>query len=243
MAKTATARKAKPSTSGSTLRNIRPASVAAFPSALIEAKPTEATLDFDAAVAEAKAIFARMDASSDAMRIGELAAGVEKSWGENKLKEFAKKSGIPTATVARYRSVYRAWAGNQGPAPVLFAVAQRLQAHPDRFAIARENPNMTKAQACAKMREFHRDEEFIDPIGHKRARLEKWWKDVRDLAREAQDKPAEICGDDYPILRERIDPKLITNLKNGGRALLDCAEELETLFPDFFGREFTDETP
>jgi Subunit ChlI of Mg-chelatase len=88
---------------------------------------------------EGKKIVAQLNASRDRlMRLGELAAGVEKQYNEEKLKQFAKDIGIPFCTLARCRSVYRAWQGKEAPAPKSYAVAQELQAHPEEAGLAAE---------------------------------------------------------------------------------------------------------
>jgi hypothetical protein len=104
----------------------------------------ESDTGYEKAVAEAKEILAKIESSRERlMRVGELAANVEKLYGEQSLKRFAADIGMPACTLARCRSVFRAWAGKEAPAPVSFAVAQELQRHPDRFELVAENPNMT----------------------------------------------------------------------------------------------------
>jgi hypothetical protein len=121
-------------------------------------KETSSTerIDFDDAVKEARQILAKGE--EDQWRLAELAGQVETSYGEKKLQQFAKAIGIAPCTVARMRSVWRAWQNdkNEGPAPKSFAVAQALQGHPERQKLISENPGMTRAKARRLMADYNR---------------------------------------------------------------------------------------
>jgi hypothetical protein len=120
---------------------------------------TSATADiivcirWETAVRECKEIIANQQ--RDQLRLGELAANVEKKYGDKTLAKLAEEIGIAACTLERHQSVYNAWKDEKpAPGPVSYAVLRALQDHPDRFNIVRENPNMTQAQALQKMREF-----------------------------------------------------------------------------------------
>jgi hypothetical protein len=264
MARTSAARKArtKPSTvpgsntAASRTNNSTPSgsnrpadddavSVASFPLAL------KAEVPWDVAVAEGKRIVAAIIAADEEqhrrqMRLGELADTVERKYGDDTFVKFAKEVGTVVCTLERHRDVWRAWRG--APGRVLevvrskYAVARELATHPRRVEIITENPAITKAKAVEVMREHRRDEAVADPIGHRRLEKKEWWDAILKLANKAVGKAAEICGDDYAILRGGVvDPKRITEIKDAGNALLKLKDELEALFPDFFGREFNDD--
>jgi hypothetical protein len=112
-------------------------------------------IDYDAAVREAKSILKQF--STGQMRLGELADKVQPKYGEQTLKRFAGEIGIAPCTLARYRSVYRAWA-DEIPAPGLdslsYSVARELVPHPDRAKLIHDKPNITKRQAREIMREY-----------------------------------------------------------------------------------------
>ena len=96
--------------------------------------PAADRFDYDNAVREAKQILAAGE--RDQWRLSELAHGVETTYDAESLKKFAAAIGKSFCTVARLRSVWRAWHVEiEGPAPESFAVAQALQSHPDRAEI------------------------------------------------------------------------------------------------------------
>src|SRR5437660_653857 len=115
-------------------------------------KVVTAAIDYDEAVREGKEIVAQTESSQGRLRLGELADQLQTSYGEQTLKRFAKDLGIASCTLARLRSVHRAWAEIEGPAPQFYSVAQVLQAHPNRAAIVKANPQITKRQAMKLMR-------------------------------------------------------------------------------------------
>src|SRR4051794_10928722 len=118
---------------------------------------TEAAIDYETAIAEGKEIVSKIESSRDRlMRLGELADEVGRGYGEGRLKRFASEIGIAACTLARCRSVFRAWP-KQAPAPKSYAVAQELQSHPNRLEIIGRNPDMTKREARQIRRRYDRE--------------------------------------------------------------------------------------
>jgi hypothetical protein len=121
--------------------------------------PTVASNDRRIPFLEAVAKYQELEKNQcrDAMAQGELADKVEPIYGDRTLAKFAKAVGKSACTLARQRSVYRAWDGSgiQAPGPVSYAVLRELQTHPDREAIVKEKPKITKREAQEIMREHH----------------------------------------------------------------------------------------
>jgi hypothetical protein len=183
----------------------------------------EPKIDYDAAVAEAKKIIARMETSQDRrMRLGELADQVEKSYGERKLERFAADIGMTACTLGRCRSVFRAWRTKKAPAPKSYSVAQELQTHPDRFELIRRNPNMTKHEA-RKIRHRLRKEQQ-GTAGYLLEEQKRWFKAVVEHAnavlRAAAVLDSEVAPQVLQALREAIQPKLLPDLREAGKALI-----------------------
>jgi hypothetical protein len=107
--------------------------------------------EYLAAVKEGKDIVA--DLSGKQWALGDLAARVEKSYGENRLKRFAEDINFPGSfcTLGRYRTVCLAFP-KTGVRPRFFASAQILQKHGDRIAIVERDPAISKAEARELMR-------------------------------------------------------------------------------------------
>src|SRR6516225_10279736 len=105
------------------------------------------TINYDAAVREGQQIVAKME-RVQWRRLCELADGIEPRYGEQTLARFAADIGVVPCTFERRMSVYQAWKSAPGPEsyPPCFAVARELQSHPDRFAIIKNNPNITKRE-------------------------------------------------------------------------------------------------
>jgi hypothetical protein len=113
---------------------------------------TDNEAEYLAAVKEGKAIVASI--SGKQWALGDLAARVEKSYGGHRLEQFAEDIDFDgeVSTLSRCRSVCLAFP-KTGVRPRFFASAQILQTHPDRFAIVERNPDISKAEARALMRE------------------------------------------------------------------------------------------
>src|SRR4051794_17088698 len=97
------------------------------------AKRAEETIPFNDAIREGKDIIKQADKGW--YRLGELAAKVQKAYGEGTLARLAKAIGMAACTLGRYRDVFRKWEnyapGRELPYPVL----RELAAHPDRVQI------------------------------------------------------------------------------------------------------------
>jgi hypothetical protein len=149
-------------TNGSKLRQVtrkaRPASGREKPAKPKPGKRDAAihTKEYKDAVRETKQIFKQEHEGR--WRILELADGLETKYGEATLEHFAEDTGQCPRTLARHLSVYRAWQGEDAIAyqtrtgkeaapPESFAVAQELQAHPDRFQLVKDWPDMPTRQA------------------------------------------------------------------------------------------------
>jgi hypothetical protein len=191
---------------------------------------TEPTLVYEDAVAEAIQIVSaykqtvKAAANKDQhMRLGELAHGVTKEYGENRLKKFAKDVGVAACTLERCRSVYRAWMENPAPEPISYSVAKELQTHPNRFEIVRQNPNLTKSEAHEKMRELR----MADADEWRLAEAKRWFARVLNLVRAVERAAAHQYDD--ATLREATDPKLRPDVMEGAKALLKTAEQLAGL--------------
>jgi hypothetical protein len=192
---------------------------------------TEAVIDYETAVAEGKEILAKIDSSLDRlMRLGELADEVEKGYGEGRLNRFATEIGIAACTLERCRSVFRAWP-KQAPAPKSYAVAQELQAHPDRFEIIRRNPDMTKREARQMKRRYDREKKSAPD--YLRENTNRWFKDVvrraGETIRDASVADGEVLPNHRRAMREVVEPKLLPTLRDAAEALVRLAAYLEQL--------------
>jgi anthranilate/para-aminobenzoate synthase component I len=207
------------------------------PTATVATEPSQ-TINYDDAVREGKQILADIDSKQDRlMRLGQLADAVETRYGEHKLKDFAKAIGIARCTLERCRSVYRAWAGNEAPAPKSYAVAQELQSHPDRFAIIRENPHLTK-RAARKLRHEHRRREEAAARARDdwhREHSRRWFKSMIEHAQELI-RDGELAQPENKLLeplrsstRAAIQPELLPTLRAAGKAAIRLADFLERL--------------
>jgi hypothetical protein len=193
------------------------------------------TIAYDEAIDEAKEILARTD--KDQIRLGELADKVQPLYGDRTLASFAKQISIAPCTLARYRSVYRAWAEIEAPGPVSYAVRRELQDHPDRAEIVKEQPNLTKAQARKIMREFKGEPKLKSGSPDwRRKGHERWFRAVIALANEAIRAAAVVDQSlkpaDRRILAEFNDSKLLLTLADGSRALFKVYEFLRQLRRD-----------
>jgi hypothetical protein len=204
---------------------------------LQQRRRTEAA--YEAAVAEGKEIIAQIDSSRDKLlRLGELADEVERGYGERRLERFAKEIGIAACTLARCRSVFRAWP-KEAPAPKSYAVAQELQAHPNRFDVIRQNPDMTKREA-RQIRRRH-DRETRQASDHLREEMKRWFRNVvrraGEAIRDASVADGEVSPDLRRMTREAVEPKLLPTLREAAEALIRLADYLEQLTQEEEPRE------
>jgi hypothetical protein len=193
-------------------------------------------------VEEGKQIVREMEAGENLkMRLGELAAGVVKVYGERKLEQFAKAIGKAACTLERTRSVYRAWYGEDAPKqatpPESYSVAQELQSHPDRFEIIKDKPNLTVREARRRTREYKRAQIVERPNDWWRGETERWFKNVAKHAgiviRDTQIAATDtIDPEQRQALREIIDPELLPTLREAGEALTKLAAYLEKVISE-----------
>lgn len=175
-------------------------------------------INFVAAVREGKAIVAQQDTGQ--LRLGELADKVTPIYGQSTLKRFAKAIGINPETLARYRSVYRAWADIPAPGPGLsYAVMRELADHPQRAELVRANPTMTKREAAKIARQFANERRAP------RSDAEVWraWQAgllvvVRRVRDARWSNPPRRVGVDLVLLRA---------IGEAARILTDLARQLE----------------
>jgi hypothetical protein len=178
----------------------------AEPTSAAVVKP--AVIPYEEAVSEGKEIINKIEASQDRkMRLGELADRIQPLYKDKTLAKFAKAIGIAPCTLARCRSVYRAWygedaaayearTGKKAPAPESYSVAQELQTLPDRFEIIEENPTITKYFARGKRLKRKQKQqsggldgetgEWRPGIDDFERHAQRWWKTVLKLVTEIE---------------------------------------------------------
>jgi hypothetical protein len=180
--------------------------------------PQTGTLDYDAAVAEAKQIIATEQ--SGHWRLGELAAQVETQYGKKTLKKFAEDIGVAKCTLERLRSVWRAWEPIPAAPPKFYSIAQALQDHPNRGKIIEERPNITTREARDLMREHRQGDQKQKeantdwPLNEYR----KWFVDAvkhaHDVYRDGQIVEDQLDPERRQTLCEAIEPKLLPDLRS-----------------------------
>lgn len=207
--------------------------------------PTD-SINYDAAVREAKEILAQIaGAESGQRRLGELADQLKTYYNDRTLAKFAKEIGVAKCTLDRYRSVYRAWKGKLAPgANISYAVLRELATHPEREEIIREKSDLTKREAQDLMREQKESknkngknknsgnkEKEEDWIKHCRA----WFKDLVALANDAT-RTADVLNQCTPEqldhLLQVVDPNLLEVVRRGGTVLIEVADLLEGLLEE-----------
>jgi thiamine pyrophosphate-dependent acetolactate synthase large subunit-like protein len=203
-------------------RRRRPSQVEQAPIASEAApSPSETSpIVFAEAVREAKEILKQNDMSQ--MRLGELADQVGTHYGEGRLKAFAKAIGIAACTVERHRDVYRKWKEIPAPGrPLSYSVARELATHPEREQIVRDNPNITKAEACKVMRQHRKQTKKTDSWTQTEAK--RWFqgvvKRVQEVTRDAAIVDRELTPEQRKVLRNVVEPNLFPDLREGGEAL------------------------
>jgi hypothetical protein len=119
-------------------------------------KRTPGPIAYDEAVREGKELVRQLESEGAQLRLGELAHRHKAVHGErDTLRQYAEAIGIVLCTLERYRTTYRKWADILALGLKLsYAVARALANHPDREAIIRENPDITKREAEALMRKY-----------------------------------------------------------------------------------------
>jgi hypothetical protein len=182
--------------------------------------------DFADAVREAKEIIDRSESQQrkDQMRLGELADKVvHPTYADRTLAKFAKAIRISPCTLARYRSVYRAWKGIKAPGRISYAVLRELADHPDRAKIVQENPRLSKREA-RELAQEHKGQQ------KKQKKQIDWFREIVVCANDAV-RLADIVEQPYTPeqLRElqlAIEPELLGTIDAGGHALLKLAKFL-----------------
>jgi hypothetical protein len=178
----------------------------------------------------------RETAENHKMKLGELADGVAKVYSEGRLERYAKDIGMPASTLKRCRSVYRAWYGEDAPKeaapPESFSVAQELQAHPGRFDIIKQKPDLTAREARRKTRQYNKSQTTA-PDWLRKETKSYFQRVLKHAGLMLAD--AERVGGVEPkvqqIWREEIgdDPELVAILREAceaGLMLADCVEEV-----------------
>ena len=91
------------------------------------------------------------------------------------------------------------------PAPALisYSVAQELQAHPDRFDIVRDNPNLTKRDARRIMRDWKQLDQRPDRTV---AWVRRWWTSYLKRHIELIKEGRSLDGVASDIIRQAIEP-------------------------------------
>jgi hypothetical protein len=195
---------------------------------------------WEAAVREGKDILAAEKHGQ--WRLGELAANVEKKYGDRTLAKLAEEIGsISACTLERHQSVYNAWKDAK-PAlgPVSYSVLRALQNHPDRVNIVKERPNLTQAQARELMRPYRGQgsdeqeqdkEEESDWDKHNR----RWFKNLVKFAQDAR-SAAEVALECEPEkqreLLKAVEPGLVMYLRGSGKTLVELADLLDELLEE-----------
>ena len=191
-----------------------------------------ARISYDDAVTEGRKIIKKMDGEQRRlqMRLGELAARVERKYGDRTLAKFAKEIGVAACTLERYCSVFRAWEGIPAPGPVCYAVLRELQKHPKRAEIVKENPKITKREAQKLRREREGKQKNNKSGDWRLEEAKRWLRRVCSLANEVK-REVERHKEVARALREIVEPELLAtlvpNLREGSAALRSLADHLQ----------------
>jgi hypothetical protein len=193
-------------------------------------------IDYDDAVAQGKAIVARLDA--DWWALCELAARLAP---KQTRKRFFADIGIGCVGERRlnvygaWRDVFAGWAADgtsaPGPSSVPFTVLRELQSHPARGELLKSKPTMKKEDAVQIMRAYR-----------KKTRVRSWRRDeitkqldqIQDAAKCAKRLELKLVREpaDYRLLLEIVMPRrtqLVADLRAGSAALRQSAELLDQL--------------
>jgi hypothetical protein len=169
------------------------------------------------------------------MSLGELADRVDKAkYRDRTLAKLAKAIGYELCTLKRHRSVYRAWEGAGKKAPGLsYAVKRELQDHPEREAIVKANPTITKREAQEIVRAWKQQREGKqkkrksgDGKAEERTR---WLRSVCSFANKYGRDAEEVMGDTEATrdLREIAEPAVLAALGSDLKVLLALTELLQ----------------
>ena len=205
-------------------------------------QPDPDVITFDAAVAELKQIAAQAD--SNAWRVAQIAYHVKPEYGDKTLAKLAKAIGgyIAACTLERRRTVVRFWKEIPASPPESFAVAQELAGlkdYPERAVqIITDKPNITSSEARKAVREWKKQQQQpqqADPNSRLEANKEWFRKAVAhatEAYRDGQIVKDQLDPERREILRQAIQPNLLSVLRDGGKALIDLADYLQRLLDE-----------
>jgi len=108
-------------------------------------------IGWEEGVAEATAMFG----SFDPWRIAEIADLINPIYGAASMKKFVEATGINYSDLKKYRTTRKAWPVERGRPS--YAVAQALNAHPNRYPLVAQNPNLTRDDARELMEMWTKD--------------------------------------------------------------------------------------
>ena len=160
---------------------------------------------------------------------GRTSDKVEPKYGDRTLAKFAKAVGKSACTLARQRSVYRAWQGKEAPGPVSYAVLRELQSHPDRKAIVKKKPEMTKRKAQEIMLALNGKQQKGKSRDWKAEGNNRWLRRVCSFANECGRTAEEVMRNKEVMraLREIAEPALATALVSDLEVVLAFAKLLQ----------------
>jgi hypothetical protein len=188
-----------------------------------------------AIVSEIKTITARTEGLQ--LRLGELAANVQKKYGDRTLATYAKEIGVAPCTLGRYRDVYRAYPNICAPGRdsiPSYAVLRELAALPNREEIILKNPKITKREARDLAREQKGYAAKTNPASKDSHR---WFKGLVTLAVNDASSLADLGLDKLSSkqradLREVIDPTLLKPMRDVGRMWIATADQLGAILDE-----------
>lgn len=124
----------------------------------------------------------------------------------------------------------------RGSGAPIFSIAKILEAHPDRFELIRENPNMTKEDAVKRMKEHNRKTKAAakTAAAYKRDRITRHLDEIEAAAATLTEFKLQLSTPaNNRLLLEMVTPRLrrwieivATGLDDGNRSL-ELIENLE----------------
>jgi hypothetical protein len=178
------------------------------------------------AVAEAQKIVKELNDCQQQLRLGELTSLItdRAEHDDRTLAKFAKDVGVAACTLARYRSVYRAWKGFKKAPGLSYAVLRALQDHPNREQIVEDDPKITKRRAEELRREHKGKTKNSKSRNGKLNETKRWLNQVVSLNNDLKRINEEEL---QKILEPELLATLIPDLKEASEALRKIAEYLE----------------
>jgi hypothetical protein len=138
-------------------------------------------------------MMARQVVSSAGWVLGDLANSVETQYGEHRLEQFAKDTGVPLASLLSARSVFRAFPMVDFPrGKVSFSAAKALAAHPDRLEILAKTPDISTREAAARTRQWKSEQRSDQPppVRTKGPEVEAMLREARKMLPELSPEAA-----------------------------------------------------